>query len=108
MTDDPVADLIQRYLRAEIDLAESSEAVMALTGGSLGFSVALHDLDAEARERAEALMGRVLWLTLRSLHPEAAPDQPFGAAEARAFLEDMVRNANRDSGSGPESGGPPD
>ena len=76
--------ILQDYLRGAIGLDEAAAEICARLGSG-GFNWWVEDSDGPMREKTDALMGRVLWLTLRAADPNSVPAEPFGAAEFRAF-----------------------
>ena len=98
MTHDATTNTLERYLRAEIDVEEAANALMAAGGGHPGFSLYLTGMDEGQRERVDALMARLMWLVLRTQDPSSAPERPFDAAGWRAMREAMERLGD-DSGS---------
>ena len=100
MTYDGISAVLDQYLRGDIEVAEAADTLMSSAGGRPGFSISLHGLDSRQQERVEALMGRLMWLTLRAHDPSAAPAEPFDAAGWRALREQVQREVEGDSSDG--------
>jgi len=83
MGSESIEETVLSYLRGELCVEDAADTIFHLQKSGGGFS--LRPTDIDSLEKSEALMGRVLWLTLRELDPDAAPDTPFGAAEFREF-----------------------
>jgi hypothetical protein len=84
-------EIVKRYLAGELDLEAAAESLHLRDEFGLYYSA--ETTSAEDRERIENLFGRVLWLKLRESSPNNVPDQPFGAAEIRAILNDTFFDA---------------
>ncbi len=91
--------VLEGYLRGTIGLDEAAAAIHSRPSGT-GFNIAAGETDPAKREMMEALMGRVLWLTMKAADPNAVPTQPFGAAEFRAFLSRDESSLNEDEAGG--------
>jgi hypothetical protein len=91
MSIDPVSDILQQYLQGTLEVGEAADALMSSWGGRPGFSIAMQGMDEDQRERVDALMGRLMWLTLRSQDPNAVPETPFDGARFRAMREQLER-----------------
>lgn len=84
-------EILRRYLAGELDLESAAQSLHL--NKEFGLHYSHETTTAEDRERIENLFGRVLWLALRESSPDNAPDQPFGAAEVRAILNDTFFDA---------------
>jgi len=85
-------ETVASYLRGELDVEAAAATIFRLQKSGGGFS--LSPTDIESLERSEALLSRLLWLTLRELDPQATADSPFGAAEFRQFQRRTADETN--------------
>jgi hypothetical protein len=83
MESESINETVLRYFRRELGVEEAADTIFRLQKAGSGFSLSPPYLSS--LEKSEALMGRLLWLTLRELDPDAAPGTAFGAAEFREF-----------------------
>jgi hypothetical protein len=71
------------YLRGELSVEDAADTIFRLQKAGGGFSLSPTDLPS--LEKSEALMGRLLWLTLREIDPNSAPTTQSGSAAFREF-----------------------
>jgi hypothetical protein len=83
MGSESIEETVLSYFRGELGVDDAADTIFRLQKAGGGFSVSPTDLGS--LEKSEALMGRLLWLTLRELDPDAAPVTPLGAADFREF-----------------------
>jgi hypothetical protein len=88
MTPDPLEKLLDDYFRGDLSLEEAAAALHE-RNTTTDFFLQADDHDPAKRELAEALIARVLWLTLRAADPEAVPAEPFGPADLRTMLDEQ-------------------
>lgn len=79
--------ILHRYLDGELSLPVAAHEILARQSEPGSPILAWFQQDPEAdRERMDALMGYILWLSVRTVSPEDCPPVPFGAEEARLFI----------------------
>ena len=90
---------VLRYLRGELSVEDAADAIFRLQKSGGGFS--LSPTDVASLEKTEALMSRLLWLTLREVDPESAPAAPAGPGLFREIQRqvdpEVGRNERRES-----------
>lgn len=81
-----VPEVFQEYLLGQLEISEAAREIVRQQGErGEPVHMGLDKLSAEQRERAEDLLGYVLWLSLRQANAELTPSTPFGAKEYRQF-----------------------
>jgi hypothetical protein len=84
---EPLESILHRYLDGELSLPIAAHEILGRQAEPGSPILASFQQDPEVdRERMDALMGYILWLSVRSVSPENAPAVPFGAEEARLFI----------------------
>ncbi|MEP6508218.1 MAG: hypothetical protein ABJC63_08325 [Gemmatimonadales bacterium] len=101
-------DIIKNYLSGDISLESAAEELHR--GGNFAIGSQPDGSGSTDHARLEELMGRLLWLTLRALSPDGAPETPFGAVEIRemasgVFFDKTSEEPSDDKDS--DSAGPP-
>ncbi len=77
------AETFRRYLAGEVDLESAAESIHS--AGEWGTFYTTEETSPADQERIQALMGRLLWLSMRN-SPEGGPEEPLGAADIRDML----------------------
>jgi hypothetical protein len=87
MPDDPRGTIFRAYMSGALTVEAAAEQLRAVAGdGPRGLNIAMGSFSADEQERAQALLARLLWCSLREADP-TFDLPPFGSQEFREWWQ---------------------